>query len=82
MIKTTKEINFTQLTEELGGRGLLAEWDENEKTISSAEGDITDGELQAAIDSHIAQPIPQPTVAEKLASVGLHLDDLKEALGL
>ena len=82
MIKTTKPINFTQLTEELGGRGLLAEWNNEEKTISSAENNITEAELKAAVDAHIAEPESEPTVADKLSSVGLNLDDLKQALGL
>ena len=36
------------------------------------------------IESAIANPLPEPeqTVADKLASVGLSLDDLKVALGL
>jgi hypothetical protein len=38
----------------------------------------------AAIQAAIANPLPEPepTVADKLASVGLNLDDLKAALGL
>jgi len=38
----------------------------------------------AAIQAAIANPLPdvQPTVADKLASVGLSVADLKEALGL
>lgn len=36
------------------------------------------------IEAAIANPLPEPelTVAEKLASVGLSVDDLKAALGL
>ena len=37
-------------------------------------------EVEAEINN--PTPIPEPTVQEKLASVGLNLDDLKEALGL
>jgi hypothetical protein len=38
----------------------------------------------AQIQSAIANPLPEPepTVADKLASVGLSVTDLKEALGL
>jgi len=37
-------------------------------------------EVKAEIDN--PTPISEPTVVEKLASVGLNLDDLKAALGL
>ena len=37
-------------------------------------------QIQAAIANPI--PEPEPTVADKLASVGLSVTDLKEALGL
>ena len=37
---------------------------------------------QDVLNAHIPQPVAEPTVAEKLASVGLNLDDLKAALGL
>jgi hypothetical protein len=38
----------------------------------------------AEIENAITNPLPEPelTVAEKLASVGLSVDDLKAALGL
>ena len=45
-------------------------------------GDCTKKEAEAALDAHNpAEPTP-PTVAEKLASVGLSIDDLKAALGV
>lgn len=34
------------------------------------------------VTAKMAEELPQPTVAEKLASVGLSLDDLKAALGV
>jgi hypothetical protein len=38
----------------------------------------------AEIENAIANPLPEPelTVSEKLASVGLSIDDLKTALGI
>lgn len=39
-------------------------------------------EAEALIAAHNPPAPSEPTVAEKLASVGLNLDDLKEALGL
>lgn len=37
---------------------------------------------QDVLNAHIPQTLAEPTIAEKLASVGLDLDDLKAALGL
>jgi hypothetical protein len=50
------------------------EWLDNEQTKPSL----------AEIEAEIANPTPspEPTIDEKLASVGLSITDLKEALGL
>lgn len=45
-------------------------------------GDCTKEEALAALDAHNPPAPIEPTVQEKLASVGLSLDDLKSALGL
>lgn len=45
-------------------------------------GDCTKEEAQKALNNHNPIEPAEPTVAEKLASVGLNLDDLKAALGL
>jgi hypothetical protein len=84
MAITGKEINLNQLSHELGDKGLVADFnDPKKKLILAADGvELTETQLEAAIASHIAQPETQPTVAEKLASVGLSIDDLKDALGL
>ncbi len=84
MAITNKEINLAQLDKELGSKGLCADFnDPNKKVIVPAENStVTETQLEAAIEAHIAQPQTEPTVAEKLASVGLSIDDLKEALGL
>jgi hypothetical protein len=84
-MKVNKEINLYQLDQELNGKGLNGTLDENKKVIEvtlADNNDATESELEAAIEAHIALPNPEPTVAEKLASVGLNLDDLKAALGL
>lgn len=45
-------------------------------------GDVTAEQAQALLDAH-NPPVPtEPTISEKLASVGLSIDDLKVALGL
>ena len=45
-------------------------------------GDCSQVEAQAMLDAHNPSASTEPTVEEKLASVGLNLDDLKAALGL
>lgn len=84
MAITNKEINLAQLDQELGGQGLCANFtDPANKIIQPADGStVTEAELEAAIEAHIALPEPEPTVEEKLASVGLSIDDLKTALNL
>lgn len=83
-MKINKAINLYQLDQELNGKGLNATLDDNKNIIEitlADNNDATEAELQAAIDAHVAQ-FTEPTVEEKLASVGLNLDDLKAALGL
>ena len=85
MIKVNKEINLSQLDKELNGLGLISinDVDGNVLEVGLAQdNDTTEAELKAAIDAHIALLTPELTVADKLASVGLSLDDLKAALGL
>ena len=45
-------------------------------------GNATEEELKVAFATHNPTPPAEPTIAEKLASVGLSIDDLKVALGL
>jgi hypothetical protein len=45
-------------------------------------GDLTKTQVLEGIDSHIPVAPAEPTITEKLASVGLSVDDLKAALGL
>ena len=56
MAKTNKEINLAQLSIELGGKGLIADFtDSKKKLILPAEGvELTEIELKAAIDAHVA----------------------------
>jgi hypothetical protein len=44
--------------------------------------DKDESKAKTIIDAHIPKPIPEPTIEQKLASVGLNLEDLKAALGL
>ena len=58
MTITSKEINLYQLDQELGGQGLVADFnDPTKKVIKTADNStVTELELEAAIDAHIAQP--------------------------
>lgn len=72
-----KLVNTEQLSEELNGVAVTLV-DNKLRFV----GDITEAQAEAALDVHTPQINPEPTIAEKLASVGLSVDDLKSALGL
>jgi len=83
MITVSKEINLSQLDAELNGKGLIASVDENKKVTAvglADNNDATEAQLQSKIDAHTALAIPELSVADKLASVGLSLEELKSAL--
>ena len=84
MAITSKEINLEQLDKELGGKGLNADFNDPAKKLilPTENSDVTEAQLEAAIAVHVAQAEPKATVADKLASVGLSVSDLKAALGL
>jgi hypothetical protein len=56
MAITSKEINLAQLSKELQGVGLIADFvNPNEKLILVADGyELTDAALEAAIELHVA----------------------------
>jgi len=58
MAITSKKINLAQLDQELGGKGLIADFNDPEnKLIKPADGsDVTEAQLEAAIAAHIAGP--------------------------
>ena len=58
MAITSKEINLSQLDKELGNQGLCGDFnDPNKKVIKPADNStVTEAELKAAIEAHIAQP--------------------------
>lgn len=70
-----------QLDKELGSKGLKADFTNPQKKIiqPADQSDITEAELEAAILTHKAI-YTQPSIKEKLASFGLSLDELKNAL--
>ena len=57
MAITSKEINLSQLTEELGNKALVMTFtDPNEKTITIPEDvELSEKDLEAAILAHIAR---------------------------
>ena len=60
MATTSKEINLFQLDQELGGQGLVANFnDPKNKIIKAAENaTYTEEQIEAAIEAHIAEPTP------------------------
>jgi hypothetical protein len=89
MATTSKEINLSQLSKELGGRGLIADFnDPKKKLILPADGvNLSEEDLQDAISAHVAidetKAKAQAKIAAegKLAALGLTTDDFR-ALGL
>jgi len=81
-VTTGKEINLKQLDDELGGHGLCMNAEDSTVKIVAVADDspVTQAQLAAGVDDHDAQPAPQPTLEERLASVGLDLDELRAAL--
>lgn len=84
MATTSKEINLAQLDKELGGKGLNGDFTDPKKKliVPTENSDVTEEELEAAIAAHVALADAEPTVADKLARVGLSVDDIKAALGI
>jgi len=58
MAITSKEINLKQLDEELGSQGLCADFNDAKKKIiiPADNSTVTEDELKAAIQSHVAKP--------------------------
>jgi hypothetical protein len=83
MAITNKQINLAQLDQETGGKGLVADFTDTDKKLilPTENNDLSEAQLEAAIAAHVANS-EQPTVAERLANVGLSVADLKKALGL
>lgn len=87
MIKFNKPVslNGTQLLNELNEAGVTITnsplIDGNgEFWLDISEADVS--KAQPVVESHIGVDSPEITIEEKLANVGLNLNDLKNALGL
>jgi len=83
MAITSKNINLLQLDNELGGKGLIADFNDDKKKLilPSENSDVTESELEAAIAAHVAKS-SELSIEDKLANAGLSIADLKAALGL
>ena len=89
MIKFDKPTNFdgVQFCEELEAVGVVINKDTS--PLIDGNGDFwldinakDTAKAQQVLDAHTPKPRPEPTIEDKLASVGLSLTDLKSALGL
>ena len=85
MAITSKKINLSQLDQELGGKGLIADFnDPDNKIIKAADGaDYTEAQIEAAIEAHIAGPTQQEIYAlnreqgiEKMRELGFTEDQI------
>jgi hypothetical protein len=81
------QFNGLQFCEELKAVGINI--DNREDMYATTDGFLwlkienkDTQKVQDVLNAHIPKPISEPTIAEKLASVGLSIDDLKAALGL
>lgn len=77
---TTTHEQIVKALKDLGAK----EWSLSGDNIADIVWLTDDVKTEAEIKAAIANPLPEPepTVAEKLASVGLSVTDLKSALGL
>ena len=71
------KLNGSQLQAELGCDEVYIRGD---KLVIG--GDLTEAEAAAGLAAHTPAAIIEPTIEQKLASVGLSVADLKTALGL
>jgi hypothetical protein len=78
---TAKDINLVQLDKELGSYGLCIDKNDlqNKIIVTADHSLITQEQLETAILNHVAI-FKVPTLAEKLALVGLSLEELRAAL--
>lgn len=90
MAITSKKINLKQLDQELGGQGLVADFnDPVNKIIKPADNStVTETQLETAISAHIAGPTEQEVIQlnreqglAKLKELGFTDDQISALLG-
>jgi hypothetical protein len=76
----TTHLQIVKALKDLGAIEFTLSGDDIENIVWLTDEQFTKAQIEAAI----ANPLPEqePTVEQKLASVGLSVDDLKSALGL
>jgi hypothetical protein len=82
-------IHFTdgkQLLDDLAIEGIVLDIN-TQAPLIDGEGylwlDVSEEQrqqVQNILNAHVPKPAPEPTIADKLASVGLSLDELKAAI--
>ena len=86
MAITSKEVNLSQLDQELGGQGLCGDFNDPKKKVivQANSSTVTDAELDAAIAAHIAiddKAVRANARQAILDRIGLTADELKTILG-
>ena len=83
-VATAKQINLSQLDDELGGHGLNGA----EGIVQACEGSpVTEAELSAAIEAHVyVDPDAERLAAResamaKLAALGLNINEIETIVG-
>jgi hypothetical protein len=86
MAITSKEINLGQLDQELGGKGLIGDFNDPKKklVLPSENSDLTESELEAGIAVHVAIDENAGRKADRaalLAQLGITEEQAKLLLG-
>ena len=76
----TTHLQIVKALKDLGAKEYTLSGDDIENIVWLTDEQYTKAQIEAAIANPL--PEPEPTVEEKLASVGLSIDDLKSVLGL
>jgi hypothetical protein len=76
----TTHLQIVKALKDLGAKEYTLSGDDIDNIVWLTDEQYTKAQIEAAIANPL--PEPEPTVADKLASVGLSIDDLKAALGL
>jgi hypothetical protein len=82
MAITSKEINLSQLSQELGGKGLIANFDDadNKLILPADDVTLTEKQLSDAIAAHVAVDEQASKVSEKaalLTKLGITAEEAK-----
>ena len=76
-------LNGAELKEELAAVGIIVETIRDNANDTISFETTNEAKAREVVAAHNGTTIaPEPTIEEKLASVGLNLPDLKAALGL